>query len=278
MYNLRYHIASLVGIFLALALGLILGGLVVQQGTVDRQQDALVEGLRKEFADLRAENDSVTQQNEDLGEFAGTLVEGWSRDRLEGETYVILSRTGEEPAVRLVRQTIEDAGGSVAVARVVEDGLGLTLEASSEDATATEDAPRLQSVAASLAAEWHSIDEERPVTDGLVESGVLSLDGPESGVAVSGVIDVAAQGVTADEAGIAIVAAFLKNGAAVAVQTREMDTGVVSAVSRLGGSGVDDIDTAAGRYSLVAVLSGSEAGHYGTLEGAVAPYAPLPER
>ena len=31
MYNLRYHIASLAGVFLALALGLILGGLVVSQ-------------------------------------------------------------------------------------------------------------------------------------------------------------------------------------------------------------------------------------------------------
>ena len=43
MYNIRYHIASLVAVFLALALGLVLGGLVVQQGTFSKQQKALVE-------------------------------------------------------------------------------------------------------------------------------------------------------------------------------------------------------------------------------------------
>ena len=38
MYNIRYHIASLVAVFLALALGLVLGGLVVRQGGFDKQQ------------------------------------------------------------------------------------------------------------------------------------------------------------------------------------------------------------------------------------------------
>ena len=48
MYNVRYHIASLVSVFLALALGLVLGGLIVDK-TPATSQSSLVTGLKQEF-------------------------------------------------------------------------------------------------------------------------------------------------------------------------------------------------------------------------------------
>ena len=59
MYNIRYHIASLVAVFLALALGLVLGGLVVRQGGFDQQQSAIVSGLQKDFTKLKRQNTTL---------------------------------------------------------------------------------------------------------------------------------------------------------------------------------------------------------------------------
>ena len=56
MYNLRYHIASLVAVFLALSVGLVLGSIVVERGTLDEQREALVTSLQQEFTELNAEN------------------------------------------------------------------------------------------------------------------------------------------------------------------------------------------------------------------------------
>ena len=52
MYNLRYHIASLVAVFLALAVGLLLGTVVVERGELDRAADDArggpADGLRRD--------------------------------------------------------------------------------------------------------------------------------------------------------------------------------------------------------------------------------------
>ena len=115
MYNLRYHIASLVGVFLALALGLVLGGLVVQRGTVDRQQGALVEGLRNEFATLRAENKLLTEQNQILSGFSQDMTREWIADRLVGKNVLVLAHAGRTDGLGAATEAIRSAGGTPVV-------------------------------------------------------------------------------------------------------------------------------------------------------------------
>jgi len=118
MYNLRYHIASLVGVFLALALGLVLGGLVVGRGTLDRQQEGLVGGLRREFATLRTENADLTEQNEVLRAFATQMTDDWVTDRLVGRTVVVMGNSGREDG----RRAAQDAIASAVVDLAAPDG------------------------------------------------------------------------------------------------------------------------------------------------------------
>jgi hypothetical protein len=49
MYNLRYHIVSLVAVFLALTVGLVLGTVVVERGVLTKQRAALVGDLTKQY-------------------------------------------------------------------------------------------------------------------------------------------------------------------------------------------------------------------------------------
>jgi hypothetical protein len=155
MYNVRYHIASLVGVFLALSLGLILGGLVVQRGTVDRQQSALVDGLRREFSILRTENHDLGAENLVLKDFSGDMTHEWVADKLVGKNVVVVSGAGRTDGVDAATDAVESAGGTVISLTLVQPDFGLRDEKVRSVVTSeTFSAELVASVAASLAAEW----------------------------------------------------------------------------------------------------------------------------
>ncbi len=281
MYNLRYHIASLVAVFLALALGLILGGLVVQRGTVDRQQGALVEGLRKEFKDLRTENDDLSASNELLSAHSAAMTEAWSADRLVGKTIVVLTGSGRNDGLGAAQDAIKSAGGAVVTVTMLKSDLGLDDEGlrslvASGDAKTTE---LVSSVAASLAAEWSAPAQQRPVTDALVEAGAISVKGLDPGVAVAGLVDIASIGTSADPVALAIASAMSANDVvAMGAQTLSRDTGVAASADERGLAAFDTLGSPVGDYTLVALLTGAKSGYYGVGDGVEAPFPAVPEK
>lgn len=277
MFNIRYHIASLVGVFLALALGLMLGGLVVQQGTVERQQSALVDGLRKEFAQIREDNQGLSEENEALGGFAGQMTDAWAADRLEGQTVLVVAAAGQEEDVRAVTRAVEGAGGSVAVGTILEPGLALeTTDVRSALTSAGMDPVELESVAASLAAELGFALQERPLVRTLSEAGVLRLEGLGAGTAVAGLVDLAAFEGEADSAGIALALAVDRIGSAVAVSPGDTDSDLARVADASDLAAIDHLDSPLGRYSLVALLTGASKGYYGKGERASARFPAIP--
>ncbi len=279
MYNLRYHIASLVGVFLALALGLVLGGLVVRQGTVERQRTALVEGLQTQFAQIRDDNQRITAENEGLQAFSSEMADAWIAGRLDGMTIVVVMAAGQDDEARDCVKIIESAGGTAVVATVLEPGLALQTDAV-RSVLASADAPAddLRSVASALAAEWGFAVRNRPYTAALSEAGVLRIEGLELGTAVSGLVDIAAFEERADEAGIAIATAFGRYSPAIGAQTAKSKADVVNVARQVKLSTLDHLETAAGRYTLVALLSGAKKGAYGNAPDATALFPGLPSR
>ena len=61
MINFRFHLASLVAIFLALALGVVIGAGVVDRGVVDAL-DNRINTVEDRANDARAENDELKSQ------------------------------------------------------------------------------------------------------------------------------------------------------------------------------------------------------------------------
>lgn len=272
MYNLRYHIASLVGVFLALALGLVLGGIVVERGAVERQQGALIKGLENEYSDLRAENRGLAEENQLMKAYATLITDGWSADRLKGRTVLVLTNAGRESGSSDVVKAIESAGGAVATVVITKAGLGLDDDATrAAVASLAGDPDRpLESIAASLVAEWTAPNGERPLTEALVEAEVISVDGLRERVMVTGLVDVARDDGDADAAGIALAKAFSDVGPSVAAQLATEDTGVATAARAAGVPAFDTLGSDVGRYTLIALLTGASPGYYGTGAGALA--------
>lgn len=64
MIDLRYHIASLVGIFLALGLGILIGSTIVGDNLLVDQQKKMIDRLEQQFYSLRErENDLIKTNN-----------------------------------------------------------------------------------------------------------------------------------------------------------------------------------------------------------------------
>ena len=278
MYNLRYHIASLVAVFLALALGLILGGLIVEQSGIDTQPAALVESLRKEFSTLRTENAALESENDQLLALSTDFVDAWSTDKLADRTIVVIANAGRESGLAPAREAIESGGAKVALVTMRAPGFGLDDETtrSQVESLAPDPERPLESITASLAAEWFQPTEERPLTTALVDAGIISVAGLDADTVASGVLDLAAPDGKGDSGGLALAAAAQEMGVtAVGGQTPDSDTGVAAAAAERGMSALDTLGNEVGRYTLVALFAGADRGYYGTAPGADALFPPV---
>lgn len=279
MYNLRYHIASLVAVFLALALGLVLGGLVVQQGTFSKQQRSLIESLQRDFRKLKDENVKLEAEVDRQNGFSEQLTTAWAKGRLKGHSVVVLTSGAVNEGSQVAVAAIEDAGGHPVVVKVVSQGFG-TGNAKVEKAVrsvipTSTDLPA--AVAASLTAEWTNADEPRPLTDALVRAGAIEVRGLRPSLAATDLVDIAAFGKVPDPVALDIARAYADAGYfAIGAQTPSSGTGVASAAVAHRLSAFDTLGTQPGRFTLIALLSGGEQGYFGLSDNAARPYPRVP--
>ncbi len=83
MINFRYHIVSLIAVFLALAIGVIMGSAVIDRAIVNRLEDQQA-SLEVRIEDVEAENDALRTENDALTDTADLLAEQGSQRLLAG--------------------------------------------------------------------------------------------------------------------------------------------------------------------------------------------------
>jgi hypothetical protein len=125
LISFRYHVVSIVAVFLALALGVLLGTTVVNQGVIEnlsqRTNDAVTrsEQLRSQVIELQAEVRSWDR--------FGAAVEPMLISRqLTAREVVLVTQEGVDAAeIDGVRQALTDAGASVVAVIVVTNRMAL---------------------------------------------------------------------------------------------------------------------------------------------------------
>jgi hypothetical protein len=111
--SLRYHIVSLVAVFLALALGIVVGSTVLQEGTVSVLR-ATSDRVREESDRNSRENVALNQEVSRLQSFGATVLPDLVRDRLKGRSVVLVDTDKVDSGMRdSVRKVLEDAGADV---------------------------------------------------------------------------------------------------------------------------------------------------------------------
>lgn len=122
MISFRFHIVSIVAVFLALAIGIVVGSTVIDR--------AIVEGLRNRVDEVsgnlderQAENDRLRERAEELGIFVTESAPYTVQDRLAGTVTVLVVDEGLDD--RPVERTVELLGIAGSTVRGV-----LTLDSS----------------------------------------------------------------------------------------------------------------------------------------------------
>ena len=113
MISLRYHIVSLVAVFLALALGIVVGSTVLQEGTVSALR-ATSQEVRQRSEKNRTENLALKQEISRYQAFGTAVLPELVQDRLKGRSVVLVDTDKVDSGLRdSVRKVLEDAGARV---------------------------------------------------------------------------------------------------------------------------------------------------------------------
>jgi len=189
MVSFRFHLVSLVAVFLALGLGVLTGTTVLNRGIVaqlERQTDVLAEGsdrLREEVRGLQSEVEGWDGFGREVGAF---VTEG----RLLGHQIVLVTQEGTDTlAIDRVRRGLEGAGASLLAVISVSERMALEEPADAGDLAAllgsTESEPEAlgEEAAGRLAERMVSGPIGTDLLEALLDAGFLLNRGPGLGAA-----------------------------------------------------------------------------------------------
>ena len=122
MFDLRYHVASLAAVFLALIIGILVGaGLATRtdvEGSERRVLQDRIEELQQRNDDVVAQADLLRRQREAAENYVANTYPALMNGRLRGKRVALLF-TGQpdDDALDAVEQTLQDASGPSVVER-----------------------------------------------------------------------------------------------------------------------------------------------------------------
>jgi len=275
MFDLRYHVASLAAVFLALVIGILVGVGISDRGLVDKAQRGLLQQrinqLQGELSDARKRSGDLAAEQRAAQAFISDTYPTLMHDRLRGKRIALVFLGPTRPDVRAsLEQALADAGAS-GWARV--RALKLPLDVPAVDDALAKDPTskryvgdaRLPALGQALAEEFAAGGDARLWTD-LAQQIVAERAGSERQPA-DGVL-VVRSGSKQYDGTARFLEGFYKGliAAPVPVVGVEMSAETdkaIAAFQRNGISSVDDADQASGRLAVALLLSGAKAGRYG---------------
>lgn len=286
MVDARFYVVSLVAVFLALGLGILVGSVLLGPD-LPVEQRRLVERLEREFERIRGDNRRLQEELRVLEEtdavsrrFAALVAPKLLAGQLAGQRAVIV-QTGDRHLEGLLADTLRLAGadvggvvsvlpawrvsaGSVVSEPLLRLGRGLGLAAENGEGI-------LRGAAAALGTAL-ATPEGGGLLGSLVEAGLVEASADVSLPADLVVIVGRGTEAVPGQPGyldIPLVSAFLSLGRrVVAVEGSDTVPSGLGEYARLGVPTVDNVDTVPGQVALVYLLRTGAAGRFGVKDAA----------
>ena len=187
MINFRYHLVSLLAVFLALAVGIVVGSTVVDR--------AIVDGLRSRIDEVERKADARKDENERLRAEVGRLEEYAE----ETAPWAVAGRLTGVPVAVIAESDADDGALDAAVLALRDAGASAPVLIRLEGRWAPDDAEEAARVAEALGAPGAAGDPARlralaadrlvaelrtpgaPLLGDLVEAGLVAVEGVEGG-------------------------------------------------------------------------------------------------
>ena len=301
MFTWRYHVASLAAVFLALAVGVLLG--VAVSGKVSDATESLdaarEDRLRQDLQEANQSLDLADRRREAAEALIQSAYPALMDRRLEGRRFTVVFLGPVQGDMRTaIERTLADAGSGspaqlIAIdtpidAQELDDALNgdeelATYANQGEDFTELGEALGREVFVAEETALWSSLTrqlvEERAGTASLAIEGAVIVRSwqPPSGAsdeetrATETLLDGLMEGLK--NTGFPVVG--VESLSALGEESR------IALYTDRGISSVDNLDTLAGRLALAVLLAGGQPGHYGlkdsATDGVAPPIEPVPE-
>jgi hypothetical protein len=307
MIDFRYHLVSIVAVFLALAIGLVLGSTQLQ-GTVVDGLKATSDSLSRQLNDAQAQRAAYSDQVSADESFAQANESVLLKNLLSGERVVLVTDVGADTgttsaliaaakqAGASITGTIalqspfnststsnESALNSLTTAQASSDNISLSQSSVQQQAAqliATASVAKATAPAAAL-----TLGQAQSTLNSYQQAGYISLTGSPAETATLAIIvapaSVPSDGTAdpADQALVAVAQEFADQSTATVVAGDSSGDGSGSAMSVLRASVVaakvstiDDADTTVGQITTIQALAtqaqGGKAGAYGVETGA----------
>lgn len=274
IFDIKYHIASLAAVFLALALGILIGTTMISNETIVENQKQLTDRMEAQLESLRLNNEAIQTRTEMLEiensmqkEFERNVMPTLIAGRLAGKNIAIIE-TNNYGFPDSVLEAIKLAGGNVISVTTILNGLQLENpeQLRQEMGWAEAGENQLVTVMAKETARAVFTGGNQALFNHLEENQVLNTSG-DYGVPLDAVIIF---GGSLDEQLTQI--GILDIPVIEYLQAQKIpvfgveETGVaysyMKEYQKMRISTVDNVDTVAGQLSLVLSMEGKP-GHYG---------------
>jgi hypothetical protein len=287
VFDLRYHVASLAAVFVAIVLGIVVGVGLSGKGFVS---DAERENLQARIDELRVERDDAValaedarRQGQGLDSYARSTYDELVDRRLDGMSIgVVFVGSVDQGIAGSVRRAVADGGGRVAMLRALRVPLDPeSIDAALGSEPETRDlagSDRRERLGRALAREIVAAGPN-PVLDAVSRVLVEEQSGKASAALDAVVV---ARSAAAQQGGTQDFLTGLYSGLAAAplptvgVEKTDAPRSAVPAFHLRGLSTVDRVDTAVGQVALVFLLAGARPGSYGIEQDAADGVLPLP--
>lgn len=140
MFDFRYHALSLIAVFVALTVGLLLGVAIGDEGLVSSAEQNLRGNLREDVRDAQAESRALREQLERKDRYAEITLPALVGDRLTARRVDLIFLDHRREAIfDSVREAVELAGGELALVGTLRRPLDLERIAGAAEGTQYEE-------------------------------------------------------------------------------------------------------------------------------------------
>jgi hypothetical protein len=278
MIDLKYHIASIVAVFLALGLGVLIGSTIVGDDLLVDQQQKMIERLEEQFyglkdreAELIAENDYKEQLISNYENYSQALLPAVVSDRLEDyRVAVIVTGDSEIPAGMI--NALSMAGAQVVSKTVLLSNMKLEDEETEQRlreyyglSENDSKAGIRQQIADSVAGIVMNRGEEGLVSF-LQQNNLVKFSGSND-LSVNGIVIVGGannfSNCFVDDFDSRLIENFIRQEMKVyGVEGVQANYSYIGIFQQYNISTVDNVDKSPGQVSLILAMEG-EAGNYG---------------
>lgn len=186
MINFRFHIASLIAVFLALALGVVMGSTVIDRAIVDGLRSR-IDVVEKNANDARARNSQLEERLNALNLYTAQSAAHAVRGALADQPVAIVAERGvDEEVVTAQAALLREAGATVPGILWLESAWNLTDDGANADAlrtalgsTTRNDRVLREEGVAALArrlSQGAAVEGEPDVLDALAKAGFVTLE------------------------------------------------------------------------------------------------------